>query len=491
MDSHKRLENLILVSSILHKSLDLSVLLQRIIAMIPEIMGSERGTLYLMDNETGEFVLSIAEDKAEPTGKEKLRIARQPGAVAIVGQGVPVLIEDASKDPRWKEGSEGIKSVLCVPLRFGDKIIGLIEALNKLDNLSYDEEDLRFFQTVADICAAAILNSSKYTALAVENRRLKSTPVNEPLLIGNSRAITKVMTIIKKASSTDATVLITGESGTGKELVAKEIHRNSNRSKNPFLPINCGALSETLLESELFGHEKGAFTGADRVRAGIFEEAHGGTVFLDEIGDTPISTQVKLLRVLQEGKIKRLGSNREIQFDARVVAATNRELELMVKEGMLREDLYYRLNVIRISIPPLRDRREDIPTIANYLLRKICVRTGKTIQGFSPAVIRQLTESDWKGNIRELENLIETAIAMSENDIIELSDLPNTFLPNDNNQFDAFKLARLTYDKALDSFEQHYFGALLSITNGDTSEAAKRAAISEKSVSRRKKRFNL
>ncbi|MBL8026613.1 MAG: sigma-54-dependent Fis family transcriptional regulator [Fibrobacteres bacterium] len=486
MDSENRLEKLLSASSILHDSLELSVLLKRIMELLSDSMASEKGAIYLIDTETGEFALGMA------AGAEgALRIEKRAGAAQAAGAGVPVLIEDATKDPRWKEEGSNAKSVLCVPLKYGDRILGLAEVVNKIDGTPYTNEDLKFFQGLTNICAAAILNSTKFTALELENRRLKSEVSPAIPLIGNAPSMIKIFSQIKKAAATDALVLVTGESGTGKEVVAKSLHMLSSRNKHPFLPVNCGALPETLLESELFGHEKGAFTGADKARAGIFEEANGGTVFLDEIGETTPATQVKLLRVLQEGKVKRLGSNKEIPFNARIIAATNRSLETMVEEKKIREDLYYRLNVLRILLPPLRKRREDIPVLADYFLKKATSKLGRSIEGFSSAVFRTFADYPWKGNVRELENAVEASVAMADGPYIEITDLPESFQDYKPSGFDGASLSGMNYKDASDLFEKSYFKSLLELTNGDTSLAAEKAGVSEKSVQRRKSEFGL
>jgi transcriptional regulator with GAF, ATPase, and Fis domain len=237
----------------------------------------------------------------------------------------------------------------------------------------------------------------------------------------------EVYRLIEKVAKTDATVLIRGESGTGKELVARAIHYHSRRSEAPFISINCAALPETLLESELFGHARGAFTGAVTAKKGLFEEAHEGTIFLDEIGDISLGLQSKLLRVLQEGEFLRVGETRPTRVDVRVLAATNRDLEKAVKEGSFRPELFYRLNVISIWLPPLRERRDDIPLLARHFLEKIGRRLGKEVTGFTSEAMDALVRADWPGNVRELENVIERAVILTEGKKIELGDLPRQF----------------------------------------------------------------
>ncbi len=255
--------------------------------------------------------------------------------------------------------------------------------------------------------------------------RLAELSVPEiPEVVAESKKMREVLALCAKVAATDATVLILGESGTGKEVLANVIHRLSARKDQVFLKINCAAIPEGLLESELFGHEKGAFTGADRAKPGLFETANRGTLFLDEIGDLPLSLQAKLLRVLQDGTIRRVGGLKEIQVDVRVIAATNRDLEDMVKEGTFREDLFWRLNVFAIKIPPLRERREDILPLARYFLTKFAQKHGKEVRDFSREALDLLLSYHFPGNVRELENIVERAVILAEEDLITAEDLP-------------------------------------------------------------------
>jgi DNA-binding NtrC family response regulator len=246
-------------------------------------------------------------------------------------------------------------------------------------------------------------------------------------IIGTSEPMCQVFDIIRKVADSDSTVLILGESGTGKELVARAIHYNGYRQANPLIPVNCGAIPEDLLESELFGHEKGAFTHAIRTRIGRFEQAHGGTIFLDEIGDMSPKLQVKILRVLQDHQFQRIGGQKTLKVNIRVIAATNRDLRELVQSGRFREDLYYRLNVIPIKIPPLRERRADIPILVNHFIQEFSRKRKKSTCRISPETMRRLVDYDWPGNVRELENLIERMVILSEGDILDIRDLPEHF----------------------------------------------------------------
>ncbi len=262
--------------------------------------------------------------------------------------------------------------------------------------------------------------------LLIENRELRQQleTLRPHDIIGQSPAIVQTLEIIRQAGPSSATVLLTGESGTGKEILARAIHRNSPRSERAFVIVNCAALPDTILESELFGYEKGAFTGADRRREGRFEAADGGTLFLDEVGDMSPATQVKMLRVLQEGEFERLGSNATMRVDIRLVAATNRDLEQVVREGQFREDLYYRMNVIRVEVPPLRERAGDIPLLANFFLRRYSAKNDMELDAVTGRAMDVLGRHSWPGNVRELENVIERAVVLSRDRVIDLDDLP-------------------------------------------------------------------
>lgn len=295
--------------------------------------------------------------------------------------------------------------------------------------------------------------------------------------VGDSKPIQKVFELIEKVADTDSTVLITGESGTGKELIAKAIHYNSYRRDNPMVVINCGAIPEELLESELFGHEKGAFTGAHKSRIGRFELANEGTIFLDEIGDMSPNLQVKLLRVLQEQKFERVGSTRTIKVDIRIIAATNKNLISSVNKGTFREDLYYRLNVIPIKVPPLRHRKSDIPLLVDFFLKKFNEEKREPIKVFRPEAIEALLKYDWRGNVRELENLVERVIILADGDEIELEDISES-IKGRARTIESFEATippngGILFDHAVEEYEKKLILQALSETNWVTTKAAK------------------
>jgi two-component system response regulator HydG len=323
---------------------------------------------------------------------------------------------------------------------------------------------------------------------AIEHRRLKHRNrfLEQRLevaqrfggIVGNSPAMRHVFELIANVAATDATVLVTGESGTGKELVARSLHDHSLRATRPFVAINCGALTEALLESELFGHERGAFTGADSKRRGLFEEANGGTLFLDEAGELTPSTQVRLLRVLQERCVRPVGSNHARPIDVRVIAATNRDLELEVRERRFREDLFYRLNVVSIELPPLRERGEDVLLLAHHLLGKHGSRLGKPGIRFASAALEALAAHDFRGNIRELENAIERAAIMTHDDIVGVEALPAQLRPRPASSSSRLRAAPdLSFNEARHRFERSYLDQVLEESGGNLSQAARRSGM--------------
>jgi|DewCreStandDraft_5_1066085.scaffolds.fasta_scaffold00058_152 DNA-binding NtrC family response regulator len=314
-------------------------------------------------------------------------------------------------------------------------------------------------------------------------------------LIGRTPRMIELYKEIARVAPTSSTVLIVGESGTGKELIARAIHQHSPRASRPFVAVNCGALTETLLEAELFGHMRGSFTGAVADKKGLFEEAHGGTIFLDEISETTPALQVKLLRVLQEGEIKRVGETRTRRVDVRVIAATNRHLEEEVKAGRFREDLYYRLSVVTLRVPPLRERREDIPLLAAYFLRRALQRTERTL-AFSPAALETLMAYSWPGNVRELENSIEYAVIHARGGLITPEDLPErvrSAMPHLTRARTSMTLeARLFHDlPSLDELERRYLLYVLEAVKGNRSRAAEILGIDRRTLYRMAERFGI
>jgi two-component system response regulator AtoC len=333
-----------------------------------------------------------------------------------------------------------------------------------------------------------VRRSLEHSRLVRENARIREElrERHGSPLIGSSPAMLEVYTLVARVSPGKSTVLLEGESGTGKELVARAIHTNSPRRDRPFMPVNCAALTETLLESELFGHEKGAFTGAVAAKRGLFEAADQGTLFLDEIGDIGQALQVKLLRVIQEQEVRHVGGTASIKVDVRIVAATNRDLARMVKEGKFREDLFYRLNVVRIVLPPLRERREDIPMLAHHFLQKFSSANGQPVRGFVPETMALLERYHWPGNVRELENVVERTVSLAPGPLIMPDDLPEAVRKAETGPAGGNESLL-----SLDEVEKRHLNRVLRETDGNKVRAAKILGIDRRTLYRMAERFGM
>lgn len=349
-----------------------------------------------------------------------------------------------------------------------------------------------------DELSVVVKNAVERQNLAMEVERLRRA-IDEKYgfsnIVGKHPGMQQIFELIANIAETDATILIRGETGTGKELIARAIHYNSLRKEKEFLKVNCAALTETLLESELFGHEKGAFTGALKMRIGRFEQANGGTIFLDEIGDISISTQSKLLRVLQEMEFERVGGNETIRVDVRIISASNKDLEELIKEGSFREDLYYRLNVIPLNVPALRDRLEDIPILALHFVKLYGERHNKKIASIAPEALQLLMSYDWPGNIRELKNVIERAVILERGEVINAATVANYTKPTKERSYQFFineELPFQTVKKSIvERFETEYLSKILTRFNGNISAAAKSADLDYKNFCEKMKKHHL
>jgi transcriptional regulator with GAF, ATPase, and Fis domain len=321
-----------------------------------------------------------------------------------------------------------VRSLLCVPLTVSKRMIGCIYLDNTSPGSRFHEDHLQLMAAVAGLSAVALDNARRLQWLEQENQRLTLEINQDQSLVGESASMKEIYQFLAKVAAADSTVLIEGESGTGKELAARALHRNSRRSNKPFVAINCAAIPEALLESDLFGHERGAFTGAASQKKGRLEVADGGVVFLDEIGELAPALQVKLLRVLQEREFERVGGTHPVKVDIRLVAATNRDLAEAVRNGEFRQDLYYRLAVVRLTMPPLRDRKDDVPMLARHFIQKYAKRCKGKAKPISSEAMELLANYDWPGNVRELENAIERALVLGTSDILLAEDLPESLL---------------------------------------------------------------
>ncbi len=330
-----------------------------------------------------------------------------------------------------------------------------------------------------------IKKSLDKNVLEKENTRLKKeldTKYGFENFIGSSNSIQQIFSLINRVSELNVNVLISGESGTGKELVARAVHYSGSRKDGPFIPVNCGAIPETLIESEFFGHSKGAFTGATRDKKGLFEEANGGTIFLDEIGDLPIHLQVKLLRVLEEKKVRPLGKTESVSIDVRIISATNKNLEQEIMDNKFREDLYYRLNVIKVAMPPLRERKDDIPMLAHHFLHKFATEMDKKITGISNEALEELEKYHYPGNIRELENIIARCVALETNEIIKKDSLPKLNTEGDYIDLTDTLNAKDSIDLVLGDVEKQIIENALKSSRGNKSETAKMLGITLRSL---------
>jgi transcriptional regulator with GAF, ATPase, and Fis domain len=375
--------------------------------------------------------------------------------------------------------------VLCVPLVAVENILGVIYLTAPPTTEPFGEDHAYFLTSVSRIAAVSLENLLKLDSLRAENQRLRAD-VGADILIGESRAMSRVTEFIGRVAKGDSTVLIRGESGTGKELVARAIHANSPRCSKPFVAINCAAIPETLLESELFGHEKGAFTGAAAAKKGKFETAEDGTLLLDEIGEMAPLLQSKILRVLQQREFERLGGTRLLPFNARIIAATNKNLERAIKAGEFRQDLYYRLNVVSVTLPPLRERREDIPTLALHFANQFAAKSKRGFKGISAEARSLLMQYSWPGNIRELENAIEHAIVLGLTDEILPEDLPQALLEEQSSEMTA-----ALYHNTLNQTKKQLVIKAMDNAKGNHVEAARLLGIHPKYLHRLIKNLNL
>ena len=369
------------------------------------------------------------------------------------------------------------------------------DAVEAMKQGAYDYLQKPFDPDDASLVVARALERKRLKEQAASLRREVEGIYSFHNLVGKSARMREVYTLLKQASKLDITVLLNGETGTGKELAARAVHYHSARKERRFVPVNCGALPAELVESELFGHAKGSFTGAIGMKRGLFEEAEGGTIFLDEIGELPLPVQVKLNRVLQEKEIRRVGDTSPIKVNARVIAATHRDLKAEVQAGRFREDLFYRLHVFPVVLPPLRERREDIALLATHFLEKHAQVLGRALTAFDPDALRALTGYPWPGNVRELENAIERAVAVGQGQAIQLRDLPADVKGSQEGAIPAEQLAKMPYreavDLARDRVTRDYLVALLRELDGNVTKAAERAGMARESLHRLLKRYGV
>ncbi|MCG3177698.1 MAG: Nitrogen fixation protein VnfA [Phycisphaerae bacterium] len=406
-------------SAAINSSLDVTDVLNQVARSAAAVARGEAASVMLLDRAQNKLVFRGAcGDRGDVLMGEQFDAGL--GIAGYVAQtGKSVLAPDAHGDPHWFSGIEDklsyrTRDLIAAPMIYQGRIIGVIEVLNKVDELPFVESDLSLLQVFANLAAIGTINAQKFEGLIRENQSLRDVQAaDHQQLIGNSKPMDEVRDLCRRVAGSTATVLLNGPTGTGKELAARCIHMHSPRRERPFVAVNCAALPETLLESELFGHEKGSFTGADARRIGRFELAAGGTLFLDEVGELSLATQVKLLRVLQEREFVRVGGTETLISDARIIAATNRDLQEAIAQGRFREDLFYRLNVFPIRMPPLRERPEDIPTLVDHFIRRTSRELKVPMPTMGSEAMALLCRYDWPGNVREMQNVIERAALLS------------------------------------------------------------------------------
>ena len=488
------LHDILEASAIINSKLELNHVLEQVILHATKLTNSVAASIILCDSDE-DLVIRYATGPAS----DVISNIRFPVAKGIaghcIGTGKIVVVFDAKKNPHHfaeidKVSGFKTESVLCVPLCVKGKTIGCVELLNKRDGTLFNEDDIAVATIMSNFAAVSVSNARSYDNLQRTNYALKSELGSDDIVIGKNQKMKKILHSVDKLKDTKSNVLVLGESGTGKGIIARTIHEQSNRKENPFVTVNCSILSPTLLESELFGHEKGAFTGADKLKIGRFEFADGGTVFLDEIGEIDKSTQTKLLRILQEKVFERVGSTKTISTDIRIIAATNSDLEKAVEQNLFRRDLYYRLKVIVFQLPPLRERREDIPAFAEFFLEKYGVELNKPTQKFDKECMDALVSYDYPGNIRELENIVERAVVLADEDVIHVSDLPDEIQYRKKGIFDR-QIVAPEKTKSISEMEKDVIFKTLLECSWNQSMAARLLGLSRDKLRYRIKKYGL
>ena len=494
----RKLGTLVDVSQALAGSFNLHAGLSGVLAILARRCSAVRGAVALVDEDTRELQIRAAVGLSREGQSTRYRLGEGiTGAVAESGE--PILVPELSKDSRFlyraaarqeRRGAE--LSFVCVPILLHRRVVGTlsIELVHKADR-EY-ERLLKFLKVVASMVSQAVrihrLLETERQKLVAENAQLRQELQQKydfSNMVGTSGPMRQMYDEMARVAATNTTVLIRGESGTGKELIASAVHYHSTRAKKPFIKVNCAALPETLVESELFGHERGAFTGAESRKKGRFEMANGGTLFLDEIGELSPAIQAKLLRVLQEREFERVGGTEAVRVDVRMIAATNRDLEKGLSEGTFREDLYYRLNVFPIFIPPLRERRADILPLADHFAEKYAREHGKTIKRISTTAIDQLACYHWPGNVRELENTIERAVLMADEEVIHGHHLPPTLQTAEA----TGTVVSASLGGAVATFERSLIVDALKTTRGNRARAARLLNTTERVINYKVKKY--
>lgn len=471
---------------------DLDQFLEFTIAKAVRLMHAKAGSLLLLNPRTNKLYFKVATGEKKDAVKQ-FEIAVGEGIAGKVAEtGEPLLIPDVSRDSRWNKAiSESIgfrtHSIACAPMKIGSETIGVVEVIDKEDGTPFVSADLETLMEFADMAAMGIGNTREAVQVNRENLNLKEALGLKYQIVGESPGIKSVLSDALKVADSDATTLILGESGTGKELLARLIHQAGQRKEKPLVVLNCAALPESLLEDELFGHEKGAYTGAVGRKDGKFELADGGTIFLDEIGEMSPGMQAKLLRVLQEGMFYRVGGNKPIFVNVRVISATNRDIVKEVEAGHFREDLYYRLNVVTLKLPPLRERRADIELIAKHYLSIFMQERGLQRLRISDQALKKMMQYDWPGNVRELRNALERAVVMGNGEEVLPGDLP---ISDQKVSYPGMQVG-LSLNEAINRFKKEFIRLNLESTGGNRSKAAQVMGIQRTYLSRLLSKYDL
>jgi Nif-specific regulatory protein len=506
LERHVRaLQALYEIGQALSSGHDLEDLLQLAIGRVVTPLDIESASIILLDEERDELYFKVADD-TRVGHAQRLREVRIPAtqgiAGAVIREGRSQIVPDVGRDPRHYGGVDartGMKtrSLVCVPLRTKERIIGVLEAINKRRGV-FTTEDVRLLEAFANQLALAFENArliqelrAARERLSEENRYLREVRAQFDTLVGESPRMQEVYRLVELVLNTSTTVLLTGESGTGKDVVARVIHYQGPRAKGPFIAVNCAAIPESLLESELFGYERGAFTGATQRKPGRFELAAGGTLFLDEIADMSAVLQAKLLRVLQDKEFERVGGTETLTTDARIIAATNQDLERLMAEGKFRLDLFYRLNRYPISLPPLREHQEDLAPLTIYFLRRYSQELRKEVLGISKEGMELLERYTWPGNVRELENVIERAVILCQGTVVTAQELPSLreHLRTPVLSGDAFQLP--PNGIVLWELEKEFMRQALERTHQNKSHAAKLLGLSRTQLRTRMRHYGL
>ena len=470
--------------------------LEFIVEMSAKLLSATDSALFMLDESTNELYASVAKGSKQ----EALKTVRFKADYGIAGwvakHGLPRLVNDVSTDSQFYQNVDQMigfktRSIIAVPLKVKDRTIGVLEVINSAIEGNFTNEHMELLQQFADQAAVTYTNTKRYYQLSTENELLKEELGERYTLISGSDVMERVLKTATRAAATDSTILIQSESGTGKELVARFIHNQSPRRGKPFIAINCAALNDELLESELFGHEKGAFTGAHTKKKGKLELADGGTFFFDEIGELKLSLQAKLLRTLQEQVIDRLGGQDPISIDVRIIAATNRDLKKEVEENRFRDDLFYRINVIPIAVPPLRDRSKEIEKLSNFFISRYCIKTGQKLKNLTKEAIKVLETYHWPGNVRELENMIERVVVLVPEQKITVDDLPADIRKSNKSKPPAERIAACNYHDSVNMMRKNILVNALKEADGNQAKAAKLLGIQPSYLSKLIKDFDL